>query len=100
MTVGNLTKSIRGDETELGSILFSKKVMGHRVIAEKKPSKVFGIEFRNYGSHVENYKDLPYLNIACAIGCERKEIDQFFSKLEEAIKEINKKHDKKEVLKI
>lgn len=84
ITIGNIVKN--SDPTELGSILFSKKVMGHRIITEKKEGKVFGIDFRNYGSHFENYECLPYINIACAIGSEKKEIDQFFHKLDEAIK--------------
>ena len=80
--------------------MFSKKVMGHRIITEKKEAPVFGVKFKNYGSHLENYKYVPYLNIACAIGAEKKEIDQFFGKLDEAVKEIRKKENKLKIRRI
>lgn len=83
------------DATELGSILYSKKVMGHRIIAAKSEStKVCGITFGNYGSHHESYPFLPYMTIACAIGTERQEIDEFFIRLESALREHAKKDEK------
>ena len=79
ITIGNIIEE--GDATELGSTLYGKKVMGHRILTRKKEAKVFGTPFTNYGTHCENYPHLPYMNIACAIGSEKKEIDQFFKKL-------------------
>ena len=50
LTLGSLLKD--QDPGELGSILYSKKVMGHRILFQKKETqKICGKEFNNYGSH-------------------------------------------------
>lgn len=53
--------------TELGSYLFKRRVMGARVVGFSSKS-MEGIKFANYGSHSENYPELPYITVACAIG--------------------------------
>ena len=38
--------------TSLGAILYSRRVMGHRIVAgSEKVSKIGNQEFNNYGSH-------------------------------------------------
>lgn len=49
ITLGNIISN--DDATELGAILYGKKVMGHRILTAKKEAKVFGIPFKNYGTH-------------------------------------------------
>lgn len=55
--------------TELGSILYSKRVMGHRIIVPtSKKNKIGELSFSNYGSHAEDYAHLPYITFASAVG--------------------------------
>ena len=87
------------DITSLGSILYSKRVMGHRIIAATdKVSKVGKSIFKNYGSHSDAYPFLPYVTFACAVGTEKEEVKQFFMRLEESWKELTKKINKKNKL--
>jgi hypothetical protein len=66
--------------------------MGHRIIVPtKKPTVIGGIAFTNYGSHAEDYSHLPYITFASAVGTQPEELKQFFSRLEESIKELTKK---------
>jgi len=81
--------------TELGSILYSKRVMGHRVIVSKpSKTKICSIEFGNYGSHCEDYDKLPYITFACAVGTKLEEVEEFFGRLEEGVKELKKNVEK------
>jgi len=40
--------------------------------------------FANYGSHCENYPNLPYFTAAASIGQTKEEIDLFLKKLRSA----------------
>ena len=61
------------DITNLGSILYSKRVMGHRIVAAtEKVSKVGKNSFKNYGSHSDCYAFLPYITFACAVGTKKE----------------------------
>ena len=61
------------DVTSLGSILYSKRVMGHRIIAiTDKLNKIGKDSFKNYGSHCDAYPFLPYITFACAVGTEKE----------------------------
>lgn len=69
--------------TELGAILYSKRVMGHRILAQTQgKTTLAGHKFSNYGTHCEDYPYLPYITFACAVGTKREEIDKFFERLE------------------
>ncbi len=58
--------------TQLGSILYSKRVMGHRIVVRsQKLTKIAEKSFINYGSHNDNYPLLPYMTFACAVGTEK-----------------------------
>jgi hypothetical protein len=60
------------DVTNLGSILYSKRVMGHRIVAgSDKISKIGTNSFKNYGSHSDCYSKLPYITFACAVGTKK-----------------------------
>lgn len=84
------------DITDLGAILYSKRVMGHRVLAESaKITKIGENSFTNYGSHCPKYAYLPYITFACAVGTKKEEIDLFFERLLQSWKELNKKIGKK-----
>ena len=70
LTLGNILKD--QDPVELGSMLYSKKVVGHRILTSKdEAQKLCGNTFMNYGSHHQHYPFLPYMTIACAIGTQR-----------------------------
>lgn len=77
-------------DTFLGSLLYSKRVMGSRVISVSKEKEVCGLKFKNYGSHIDEYANLPYMTAACAIGLKKEEIDWFIARLDEALKELKK----------
>ncbi|KAI8926258.1 sec tRNA synthase [Entophlyctis helioformis] len=69
--------------TKFGSMLFHRFVSGARVVQVQPsgPKKTIqGIEFANYGSHIDNYPH-SYFNVAAAIGMERTEIDVFIERL-------------------
>ena len=73
--------------TELGSILYSKRVMGHRILSQaEKDTKIGDHSFKNYGSHTNNYPFLPFMTFACAIGTQIEEITVFFERLASAFK--------------
>jgi hypothetical protein len=43
--------------------------MGHRIIVKNdKMTKINQFEFKNYGSHIDDYTKLPYITFACAVG--------------------------------
>jgi hypothetical protein len=81
-------EGIESDQlTELGSILYSKRVMGHRIVVPTaKKTKIGELTFDNYGSHAKNYPSLPYITFASAVGTLPEELSQFFIRLEESIK--------------
>ncbi|EAL67325.1 O-phosphoseryl-tRNA selenium transferase [Dictyostelium discoideum AX4] len=66
----------------IGSKLFSRSCSGSRVIDLKSNKKLLigGLEFNNYGSHIDNYST-SYLTVACAIGITKLEIDTFIQRL-------------------
>lgn len=49
-------------------------------------SKINTETFTNYGSHSEEYPNLPYFTAAASIGQSKREIDVFIQRLDEAFK--------------
>jgi hypothetical protein len=47
-------------------------------------TQVGGLEFRNYGSHCDEYPYLPYFTAAAAIGQTKHDVDAFIIKLTDA----------------
>ena len=64
----SIEEEAKNNVTSLGSILYSKRVMGSRILGNVKNKKVCGLEFKNYGTHSNDYPNLPYMTVACAIG--------------------------------
>ena len=73
--------------------MFSRRISGWRVIKHSKQTELGGIKFKNYGSSAENYPNLPYFTTAAAIGMEKKEIDIYAKRLDEALEKIHKTKD-------
>lgn len=69
------------DPTSLGAFLFKRRIMGARVVAESSETSVGSNKFLNYGSHSNDGFGLPYVNVACSVGCSRSDIEKFLSKL-------------------
>jgi len=73
------------DVSYLGSMLFSRRVSGPRVVPCPAPSKTIdGWTFGNYGSHHDDY-EVPYLTAACAVGSTREELSTFLQRLDSAL---------------
>jgi len=76
------------DLSYLGSMLFSRRVSGPRVVqcpAAKK--EIDNVSFLNYGSHHDDY-ELPYLTAACAVGTTQSELEIFLQRLDQALIDI------------
>ncbi len=56
------------DITFFGSYLFSRRISGVRVVGRSEAKQIGCVSFKNYGSHAEDYKYLPYFNCAASIG--------------------------------
>lgn len=77
----------------LGSMLFQRCASGVRVLCNSgtKPLNVGGIEFINFGQSYDKYPH-TYMTIAAALGTQPREVDAFFSRLLECVKQYKKKH--------
>ena len=89
-TIGKISSDVKFKEnaTFFGSYLFRRRVMGARVVSNQQ-QKIEGISFNNYGSHVQAFPHLPYITVAAAIGCTRKEIDEFIDILEKLAHQLH-----------
>lgn len=84
--------SAEKEQTNIGGMLYNKRVMGSRVVTNQKKLKdVCGILFKNYGSHEDAGTNLPYLTAASAIGMKKEEVDLFLLRLDAVLKEISRK---------
>jgi len=72
----------------LGSMLFNRCVSGTRVISKTMMKEISGHQFSVYGSHHDEYPEIPYLTAACAIGMTRSEIDEFCQRLDKTLKKF------------
>lgn len=73
VTLSKLVESSKKEAGAFGAHLYTRRVSGVRVVEEGKKT-VCGVEFKNYGSHTENYSKLPYLTFAVAIGSKKEEV--------------------------
>lgn len=76
--------------TFLGSYLFARRVSGLRVVGESSAKTVSNLEFKNYGSHCEEYPNLPYFTVAAAIGMQTEEINKFMERLYKGVLGLKK----------
>ncbi|XP_015919669.2 O-phosphoseryl-tRNA(Sec) selenium transferase [Parasteatoda tepidariorum] len=75
--------------TEIGSMLFSKFVMGSRLVAPGDHKTICGFEFKNWGSHT-NESFVGYLTASATIGVERKDIDNFIKHFKITLHKVQK----------
>ncbi|CAK8692903.1 unnamed protein product [Clavelina lepadiformis] len=72
------------DVTELGSMLFTRRITGARVVPLGAKKTIGSFSFQGYGSHCNTYT-CPYLTVAAAIGMKREECDILVKKLDKTI---------------
>ena len=70
----------KNEITYLGSLFYFRQISGIRIIAPSPEMDFNGYKFKNYGSHSNEYKVIPYCSFACAIGITDQEIESFGSK--------------------
>ncbi len=70
--------------TYLGSMLFSRRISGTRVISKGVLQEVAGTQFTGYGSHCDNYPH-SYLTFAAALGTTNNDVDNFVTRLKKAL---------------
>ena len=95
ITLGNIIKKAKVNNkksiTEIGSLFYNRQISGVRVIAKSEnDSEICGYKFKNYGCSTQDYKYLPYMTFACAIGITDEEVDEFCIKFEKIINEYIK----------
>lgn len=80
--------------TEIGSMMFSKFVMGARLVAPGETKVIEGHEFKNWGSHTDD-ATVGYLTASAAIGVKKEDIDVFIKHfrhvLAKVLKHVNQK---------
>uniref|UniRef100_H2YIK2 O-phosphoseryl-tRNA(Sec) selenium transferase n=1 Tax=Ciona savignyi TaxID=51511 RepID=H2YIK2_CIOSA len=62
------------DITKLGSMLFTRRITGARVVVRSTEKSIEGHVFTGYGSHSNHYPHC-YITVAAAIGMKRSECD-------------------------
>jgi len=79
MTLQNICKDAenKNEITYFGSLFYYRQISGIRVVAKSDPVNFNGFNFRNYGSHCEEYKYLPYCSFAAGIGMTELEVIKF-----------------------
>lgn len=88
-------KSIERDLTELGSMLFRRCVSGTRVVPRNVTSTIGHQVFVGFGSSCDDYPH-AYLTVACAIGLDQSESDEFFQRLDKTLRDFIQRRTKKE----
>ena len=92
---GNLNE--KKDITEIGAMFFNRQISGVRIIARNEnETEISGYKFKNYGCSCDEYKYLPYMTFACAIGITNDEVENFCKKFEKIIDEFIKNKNKNE----
>ncbi|XP_001624438.2 O-phosphoseryl-tRNA(Sec) selenium transferase [Nematostella vectensis] len=78
------------DSTLLGSMLFTRRVSGARVVAPGSSKDIGGHVFTGWGAHVNRYR-CPYITAAAAIGMTMEDVDIFLSKLDKCLGKFSAK---------
>ena len=104
MTLNNLQRSSHKESRDsdvhskdisyFGSLLFTRCISGTRVVPKNQNKSIAGYEFDGFGSSTCNYSS-SYLTAACAIGLTKKEMEDFFIRLDKALNEYHRKLAKK-----
>ncbi|CAL1288683.1 unnamed protein product [Larinioides sclopetarius] len=82
--------------TEIGSMLFSKFVMGARLVAPGDAKEVGGYEFKNWGSHTDEHF-VGYLTASATIGVQKDDIDTFIKHFKTVLLKVSKQISQKVV---
>jgi len=77
MSLQNICKNAKSKNeiTYFGSLFYYRQISGIRVIAKSDVIDFNGFFFKNYGSHCEDYKLLPYCSFAAGIGMTNTEVN-------------------------
>ncbi|CAF3013318.1 unnamed protein product [Rotaria socialis] len=75
--------------TELGSMLFTRRISGARVIKLGTKQTIDTYEFMNYGAHSSNIQ-CSYLTVAASIGMEESDIDIFMKKFDSIYQKLRR----------
>ena len=80
--------------TELGSMLFTRRISGARVVKLGTKQTIDTYQFINYGAHSSNFQ-YSYLTVAAAIGIEENDIEIFMKKFDSIYQKLrlNKNSD-------
>jgi len=78
--------------TELGSMLFTRRISGARVIKLGTKQTIDTYEFMNYGAHSSNIQ-YSYLTVAAAIGIEESDIENFMKKFDSIYQKLRRKEN-------
>ncbi|KFM79641.1 O-phosphoseryl-tRNA(Sec) selenium transferase, partial [Stegodyphus mimosarum] len=75
--------------TEIGSMLFSKFVMGARLVAAGDDKTVGGYKFKNWGMHTDE-PFVSYFTASATIGVTKEDIDIFLKQLKQVLLKVQK----------
>ena len=75
--------------TELGSMLFTRRISGARVVKLGTKQTIDTYEFTNYGAHSSNIQ-YSYLTVAAAIGIEENDIEVFMMKFDHVYQKLRR----------
>ena len=89
ITLTSLQQIPRG-VAEIGSMLFTRRVSGSRVVPKNVTKTIEGYSFTGYGSHCDNYL-CPYLTVAVAVGMSKSECDDFLKRFDKVMSTMLKK---------
>lgn len=78
--------------TELGSMLFTRRISGARVVKLGTKQSIDTYEFMNYGAHSSNIQ-YSYLTVAAAIGIEENDIEIFMKKFDQVYQKLRQNDD-------
>ena len=78
--------------TELGSMLFTRRISGARVVKLGTKQIIDTYEFINFGAHSTNIQ-CSYLTVAAAIGIEQNDIEIFMKKFDNVYQKLRKKQN-------
>lgn len=81
---------------EIGSMLFTRRVSGSRVVPKNAQKTIEGYSFTGYGSHCDDYP-YPYLTVAVAVGMDRDECDIFLKRFDKVMSTLSKKFLNKDI---
>ncbi|KAG8190429.1 hypothetical protein JTE90_009266 [Oedothorax gibbosus] len=85
--------------TEIGSMMFSKFVMGARLVAPGETKIISGHEFKNWGSHTDEHT-VGYLTASAAIGVTKEDIDGFIKHFRHVLSKVSKHVNQKVVCEV